>query len=326
MALTHTLTAYRCTFDYVAKNNINITDEIKEKIKNGEKPIYSLSDFVNDYIDSVSSLAIGKNANRAIQLTNFTSSKMDSGVLKIHIQPKAGKYGENVTVVEKSTKKAYNYKEDDAALYGHNIFFFEKDCDIIAIFYRKGTSGCKTVFYETANDTLRSKGMKLEMSLIMPFFQKHNLQKANATKLIVQWVEPKRKSSDIADELDDDKPERKTTNKVIQKLEIRLKENHNNQIKSIIEKLTSGQIVKEAAFAEIKTKCLGEDNRDKYNDALIQFKIGNKDLPPLRFGDIENQIGAYDITNLISESDFINSLISNADDYYRLITEEQGEN
>ncbi len=35
MALTHSLTAYKCSFKYMERNNPVNTEEIKDKIKNG---------------------------------------------------------------------------------------------------------------------------------------------------------------------------------------------------------------------------------------------------------------------------------------------------
>ena len=322
MALTHSLTAYRCTFSFMERNNPIDTDKMKESIKNGEKPVYSLSAFINDYISSVSSLSVGQNANRAIQLTQISSTAtLPNDVTRIHLQPQAGKHGEPITVVEKATNQRHKYGKDDAALYEYNVFLYEKDGEIVALFYRKGTSGCKTVFLETANNALRLKGMKLEMNLIFPLNQTYTLENAKPSKVGIQWLVPRKQSSDIADEMDEnDSSEKKE--KWVQKLIIDLKPKQSNPIKTIIERFTNGQIDKSTAFAKIKTKSLVPDNADFFNDAFIQYDIGGRKTVTVRFGEIENQIGAYDITGSLDISDFVNSLLSCADAYYSKIAGE----
>ena len=322
MAITHTLTAYHCTFSYMKQNNPIDTDEMKEAIKNGEKPVYSLTEFINDYISAASSLLVGQNADRAIQITQIASThSLLDNITRIHIQPQAGKHGEPVTVVEKATNRKHKYGKDDAALYEYNVFFYENNGNIIAIFYRKGTSGCKTVFFETANNALRVKGMKLEMNLIIPLNQTYSVENATPSKIGIQWLPTKKQSSDIADEIDGSPPPEKKE-KWIQKLIIDLKPSQNNAIKAIVERFTSGKIDKNTAFAEIKTKSLFHDNLDNFNDAFIQYDVGGRKTVTVRFGEIENQIGAYNITDSLNTSDLVNSLLACADTYYKKVAEE----
>jgi len=304
------------------RNNPIDTEEMKEAIKNGIKPVYTAIDFINDYISAVSSLTVGQNANRAIQLTKITSRvSLLNDVTRIHLQPQAGKHGEPITVVEKATNQRHRYGKDDAALYDYNVFLYEKNGVLVAVFYRKGTSGCKTVFFETANNALRLKGIKLEMNLIFPLNQTYSLENAEPSKVGIQWLVPKKQSSDIADEMDGSgSSERKE--KWVQKLVIDLKPSQSNPIKTIIERFTSGQIDKSTAFAEIKSKSLLLDNIENFNDAFIQYDIGGRKTVTVRFGEIENQIGAYDISSSLDTSDFVNSLVTCADAYYNKIAEE----
>jgi len=306
----------------MARNNPVDTGEMKEAIKSGDKPDYSLSAFIDDYISAASSLAVGHNANRAIQLTQITStSALPNDILRIHLQPQAGKHGEPITVVENATNQRHRYGKDDAALYDHDVFFYENNENIIAIFYRRGTSGCKTVFFETANDALRPKGMKLEMSLIVPLNQTHALENATPSQVSIQWLVSKEPSSDIADDIAGNGSSKKKT-KWIQKLTIDLKQSQSSSIKSIVERFTRGQIDKDTAFAEIKTKSLLPDNIDNFNDAFIQYNLGGRKIKTVWFGEIENQIGTYDITNSLRTADLANSLLECADAYYDKIVEE----
>ena len=76
MRKTETLTAYRCKFDYLRRNN-PLLEEQRDSIKSGQLPQYTLSDFINDYVASTSKLAIGVNSDRAIQLSS-SDWKQDS--------------------------------------------------------------------------------------------------------------------------------------------------------------------------------------------------------------------------------------------------------
>lgn len=322
MLQTHSLTAYRCNFSYMERNNPIETDEMNEAIKNGDKPDYSLCSFISDYIDTASSLAEGQNANRAILLTQITSTEtLPNNVTRTHIQPQAGKYGEPVTVIKRATKQSHKYGIDDAALYDYNVFFYENEEEIIAIFHRKGTAGCKTVFLETANTALREKGMRLTMKLIVPLDQCHDVHGATPSQVTLKWLVPIDESSDIADNLDDSLVKKKQKTRIVQNLTINLKADESNPIKKIVENLRNNHIDEKTALAEITAKYLGDDNRGNFNDAIVDLKIGNRIVSKIRFGEIENQIGAYNITNALDTANPVKSLIVCADAYYMKIAE-----
>ena len=322
MLQTHSLTAYRCSFSYLERNNPIVTDEMKEAIKNGESPNYSLEMFTADYISAVSSLPDEQIADRAILLTQITSTEsLPNNVTRIHLQPQAGKHGEPLTVVEKATNRRHRYNKDDVALYDYNVFFYKSDMDIIAIFHRKGTSGCKTVFLETANNALREKGMRLNMKLLVPLDKYHNMQNATPSQLILKWTVPVDESSDIADNLRKRAKNKKIKTRVVQNLSINLRADESNPIKSIINNLIKGNLDEKVALTEITTKYLGDDNRNNFNDAIVDLKIGNRIVSKFRFGEIENHIGAYDITDKLKSSDFMKTLVVCADGYYNKIME-----
>lgn len=69
MARTETLTAYRCKFSYMQRNN-PIIDECREDIKSGKDPEFTFSDFMAMYTENTNDVLIGKNSDRAIGLTN----------------------------------------------------------------------------------------------------------------------------------------------------------------------------------------------------------------------------------------------------------------
>lgn len=63
--------------------------------------------------------------------------------------------------------------------------FLSKSDSIIAIFHRQNGSGCKSVFLETANKAIKSRGIKLEMELIMPM--SNSVIDATPTKITLQY-------------------------------------------------------------------------------------------------------------------------------------------
>ncbi len=77
-----------------------------------------------------------------------------------------------MTVFKRSTGKKYAFGADATALYNYHLFVYEDNGEIIAIFHRQNRSSCKSVFLETANNILKTKGIKLEMNLIVPLSDK----------------------------------------------------------------------------------------------------------------------------------------------------------
>ena len=105
MARIETLTAYKCKFSYLQRNN-PLIEEQREAIKAGEDPEYTFSDFINTYQTYTENLAIGENTDRAIILSEEKiSEKEKNGLKKWHLVPSAGKQGKPVTVIKKSSGK-----------------------------------------------------------------------------------------------------------------------------------------------------------------------------------------------------------------------------
>ena len=67
MARSETLTAYKCTFQYLQRNN-PLKEDLKELIKAEIPPEYTFDDFVKDFSEYTSSMVIGKATERAILL------------------------------------------------------------------------------------------------------------------------------------------------------------------------------------------------------------------------------------------------------------------
>lgn len=106
MARIETLSAYRCTFSYLQRNN-PLKEELQEKIKADIPPEYTFADFIEDFCKATSSLAKGEVTERAIMLPeeNVYSRPSESGVKKWRIVPYAGKQGKPFRIIKTTTGK-----------------------------------------------------------------------------------------------------------------------------------------------------------------------------------------------------------------------------
>lgn len=321
MAKIETLTAYKCKFSYLQRNNPLIAEQ-REAIKAGESPKYTFSDFLADYIEVSSKLAIGENADRAIFLASEKSKTEEFGdVTRTHLVPCAGKQGKPVTVLKTSTLKEYNFGADTAALYDHHVFMYESSDSLTAIFHRQNGSGCKSVFLETANQAIRQRGLKLEMDIIVPLSD--SFSDATPTRITLMYTR-KIPSTDIADNY----KRSKKREEVVRELGLNLKVTDNSKIVEIFRNMQLGKVEQETAFAQIKAEC---SNGDEYNDAAVRLRLG-KSEKTLKWNDFENFVGSHDISAALhadykKSGDFILSLTKLADEYYNSIMEtEDSEN
>jgi hypothetical protein len=321
MAKIETLTAYKCKFSYLQRNN-PLIEELRKAIRAGESPQYDFSDFLNDYTQTTSKLAIGENSDRAILLPSerLSVQEIDNEVIRWHLVPRSGKQGTPVTVMKIPTSKEYNFGADSVALYDHHIFIYGNADSIIAIFHRQNGSGCKSVFLETANKVLKPKGLKLEMVLYIPISD--SLSKAIPTKITLQYTRTI-SSSDVADNYTG----KKKQTQVIRDLGLNLEVADNNNIFKIFRNMQLGQIEQAEAFAQIKATC---SDIDEYNDAEIQLRIGKR-RQTIKWNEFERSFGSYDISEALhmpykKPADFISELTKLADEYYYTIIKSEDSN
>ncbi len=304
-----TLTAYKCKFKYILRGN-PLYDEQKEKIKNGDIPEYKVVQFVKDFKNYTSNLRVSNSTDKAIKLSDETTM-YEEKLNKWIIFPNVGKNGKPIKVIKKNTNKEYNFNDDAVALYKHRVFLYEKDDTLIIIFHRESGSGCKSIFLETANQFLKTKGIKLEMMLIIP--NKNGLEDATPKKLILQYKK---------DNVSSDKSEniRKKKETVVQELGLNLEISDNNNISNILNKLKRKDASKDQIFASILC-ALGNQ---EYNDAIIEYKIKNR-TKKVRWDDIERIMGIYDISDELHKQKkvlgFDKALNLLVDDYYNQIIE-----
>ncbi len=307
MARVDTLTAYKCKFRYMQRNN-PLIEEQREEIKSGNEPTLTFEDFISLYSENSDKILIGKNSDRAIGLSKQRiSSRALNKTKSWYISPIAGKQGQPMTVVKRSTGKRYDFGSDAAALYNYHLFVYENENGIIAIFHRQNGSGCKSVFLETANNILKEKGIKLEMDLIVPLSD--TTRDVTPTKITLQYIE-ENPSSDVADNL----RKRKT---IIRDVGLNLEVRDNSKVASIMHNMQLGKISKEAAFVQIKeeVKSIGE-----FNDAEVRFKIGRR-TRNVSWNEFENIVGIHDISEELHSAykrtnNFVEELTKLSDRYY----------
>lgn len=316
MARSETLTAYKCSFEYLQRNN-PLKEDFKDKIKAKELPEYSFADFIEDFAQYTSAMATGKATERAILLPteNVHVRVCLEENKRWRIVPYAGKQGKPFRIIKTSTGRRYDFGSDSAALYEHNIFMYQSNETMIAIFHRQSGSGCKSVFLEVANNMLREKGIKMEMELYLPLVAADD--SVQPTKIHLQYVRTVR-SSDVAENIHNRKPE------VIQELGLNLESRENNGIKAILQDLKMGRINKDVAFARIKQQL---PNTDVYNEAEVFLRIGKRNHK-VRWGEFDALLGNYDITDDLHSKfkitgDFIAALSELTDEYYNSIIVEE---
>ena len=309
MSRIDTLTAYKCKFCYLQRNN-PLYEQQKDAIKAGESPKFSFSEFITAYLEFTSNLAIGKNADRAISLSadEVTQGKIHS-VNTWHLIPNSGKQGRQITLAQRGTNKKQNFTPDWAALYENHVFVYEDNDSLYIIFHRQNGSGCKSVFLETANKALRGKGLKLEMDLVIPI--SNGFEDATPTKITLQFLK-ENLSTDIADNIN--RPRKKS---VIRDLGLNLEEIENGNVLRILKRLQAREIDQVNAFALIKAEI---NDADDYNDAEVKLRIG-RGYRRVQWNEFDSIMGTYDITDKISvftksNEKFLQELSKLANDYY----------
>lgn len=321
MAKIETLSAYRCTFSYLQRNN-PLKEELHDKIQEEGSPEYTFSDLIFDFCKLTSSLAIGENTERAIMLPeeNIYPISSENGIKKWRIVPYAGKQGKPFRIIKINSGKKYDFGSDSAALYKHNIFVYQEKNSAVVIFHRQSGSGCKSVFLEVANKMLREKGIKLNMELYLPLISPDDV---NITPIKIQLTFVRDLiSTDISENI-----RKSRKREVVKELGLNLASHENNVIKDILQSMQTGKIDRTVAFAKIKEEC---SDAEDYNDAKIFFRIGKR-ICPVQWNDFDSIMGIYDITDRLHEKvklsgSFIGALTELSDEYYNSIVASENEN
>lgn len=318
MARIETLSAYRCTFSYLQRNN-PLKEKLREKIKADVPPEYTFENFIDDFCQWSSSLSKGKVTEKAIMLPkeNIHLLSDEESVKKWRIVPYAGKQGKPFRIVKTSNGKKYDFGPDSAALYEHNKFVYQNGNLATLIFHRQSGSGCKSVFLEVANTMLRQKGIKLNMELYLPLVSPDALDVV-PTKIQLQFVR------NVTSTDNGENTRKRKQREVVKELGLNLGSYENSAIKNILRDVQIGKVDRTVAFATIKGTL--QDSED-YNDAKIFFRVGKRTCP-VQWNEFDSIMGIYDITDQLHQKfklsgDFIASLTKISNEYYERIMEEE---
>lgn len=306
---THSLTAYKLEFSYMERNN-PLKDELKEKIKNEEKPKVGIGDLISIMISKSKSNTYLVVDNFAFALSEFKNSSPFDDCHKYVIKPDVGRADVEVKVYKRNRPEPYRYGRNSVSTNSHKIYFYEFPDSSYMICHRKGGSGCKIVLEKVLCSILREKGIKLETTLILPT-KDSNLKDYKPQKLIVRYKA--KPSGDIADNVSNNKRFKEA---VIRETTVNLKMSENSLINSFIERRFSNELSENDAFIEVK-KVLGDDD---YNDADILFKVG-KVYRTVKWDSLEELFEGKDITEDLANmgGDLDTNISTCADDYIKEI-------
>lgn len=311
----HTLTAYKCYFKFMERNN-PLKDEFSEAIKNEEAPDLSVEDFFAEYISKGHKFLYGENVDRVVRLKRIESVEQKSFFTRIHLVPRTGKQGIDITLINTKDleKDDYNFGDDWSATYSHNIFAYqpkpERNSHFILMFHRVGGSGCKSVIFETANKVLKERGIRLNMEWVIPYNNQSNANIDVVPRKVNLLFQKDNNSPDPADHVRARK-EKKVT---IKELSLNLNATENSIIATIFKNLSLKTITKEEAFASIQSETSPE-----FNTAKVAVKIG-KTEKMVSWDDFENLFDGFDITEKINRikgfKGFVEALKECSDEYY----------
>ncbi len=303
----HTLTAYHLVFSYMKRNN-PLRDELAEKIKSGEKPKIELSEIFNGMIESTNSHQYGSliNGGKIILLNKVEEIfDIDSSKKRMFVIPKAGKINIPIEMVNiKEGNKIYNFGSDWVSAYPHNVFVYEISGEFYVICHRHGGSGCKAILRSALNQSLKPKGIKVEMNWMPPTTDG---SRPNYDVDKISLIYEEKKSSDAADELT-----RRRKKIPIKELILSLNTGEFKSVLDLLNKYQLKEISKEETFSRIKN----EVNDDSYNNASLTVKIG-RTKKKVAWDDFEGLIDGFDITDRVSGTgaNFIPTLKQCSDEF-----------
>lgn len=284
------LTAYRCRICKKYRN-----ENLLIKSEENKHPLI-LEDILRDFFKYIERCKIDRYTSRALMLT--TPSTRDiitkESIVRLHIQPSAGKALENFSVVNHRTNALQGYKgSEHSAVYTHNIlFYFNKEKNVI-IFHHYGQSGCKTAFQNTLNEFLAPKGMIAHLDVLMSNSMLSSTKKYIPEKvsLITTYSD---KSSDKADNIG-----KKKRKKIEQEIIISLNAPRAKNIKQWFQNITT----KEPTIDELKTVLIKDEFPSQFEDARLTLK----------FGKVRRSVSLSEFTGVIAEYDVTDQLELHAD-------------
>lgn len=289
----HTLTAYLVRF--VVRRGSN--EETKEKLKDiREDDInlgFNIDKLLKIFIENYKNNELGSELTHIIKIENSgTQMLLGNGFKRTFVSPDSGR--KDIKTIMYDTSGNSNEKrffdENWVATHPKNIFFYEKDDKIYAVFHRVGGSGCKSVFKDVANELLKEEGVSIALDLMLGKVPQEMNLRYVPESIILEKTELVN-STDNADQIS--AKTRKRTKFISKKLVVSLGHGLHNNISDAFSGFKHGIHTKDEVYRIIDETM----NANKEFDTLkVEFKIGNiKRI--VEWEKIEDIIDGYDITD-----------------------------
>ena len=302
--LVQSLTAYTCR---ICKKYHN--ENLLVKSDTNEKPI-ELGVLLEEFFEYIKRCKIDRYTGRAIMLSGSVNrGKIEDSIVRLHIQPNAGKALENFSVVNYHTNETRGYKgADHSAVYTHNVVFYLNGEKNVFLFHHYGQSGCKTAFINTLNDFLSPKGLIAHLDVLMS----NNMLSGGS-----KYVPDKISLITTYEELSSDKAEnvgKKNRKKVEQETIITLGAPRAKNIKGWLKNIST----KEPTIDELKSILIKDNYPVDFEDARLTLKFG-KVRRSVTLSEFTGLMAEYDVTDKLElyadGSVQIDSLYEVADEY-----------
>ena len=287
--VVQSITAYRCRIckKYRNEDLLVKSDETKEPL--------DLKAMLYAFFDYIKKCQIDRYTSRALLLSQSAEKKMlEDSIIRLHIQPNAGKALENFAVVNYETNEVKGYKgEEHSAVYTHNVMFYLKGDTNVFVFHHYGQSGCKTAFLNTFNDFLAPMGLMAHFDVLLS-----NEMFNNSTKYVPEKISLITTYSDVSTDKADNlgsKPRKKIEQETIISLNAPRAEN----VKRWFQNITA----KQPSIDELKTVLIKDEFPGNFEDAKLTLK----------FGKVRRRVSLSDFTGVIAEYDITDKLELYAD-------------
>lgn len=274
-------------------------EDLLIKSDTNENPIF-LEKLLKEFFSYIKECRVDKYTGRAIMLSGESRrGVLDDSIVRIHIQPNAGKALENFTVVNYHTNETKGYKgEDHSAIYSHNVVCYLNGENNVFIFHHYGQSGCKTAFLNTLNDFLSARGLRAHFDVLMS-----NSMMSGESR----YVPEKLSLITTYTDLSSDKAEnvgKKTRKKTEKETIIALEAPRAKEIKGWLKDISQ----KEPTIDELKNILIKDNYPVDFEDAKVTLK----------FGKVRRSVSLSEFTGLMAEYDVTDKLKLNADGSVRI--------
>lgn len=287
--VVQSITAYRCRICRKYHN-----DDLLIRSDENKEPI-DLEELLYKFFEYIKKCKIDRYTSRALLLSYPAErTELKDSVVRLHIQPNAGKALENFAVVNYETNEVKGYKgEEHSAVYTHNVIFYLGENENVFLFHHYGQSGCKTAFLNTFNSFLEPLGLMAHLDVLLSneMFSGEVRFVPEKVSLITTYSDV---SSDKADNIG-----KKSQKKVEQETIISLNAPRAGNIKRWFQNITT----KQPTIDELKTVLIKDNFPGNFEDAKLTLK----------FGKVRRRISLSEFTGVIAEYDVTDKLEIYAD-------------